>query len=141
MGTVRHWRLEDLEVGMTDSLEVEATPEAVDAFADLSGDVAPVHMDAAFAASRGFAGRVAHGLLIGAWISRLVGTRLPGAGGLLTSIELEFRRPVVPPQRLRVRAEITGVSRGTGQVALRVAVEDAAGDIFVLGRARSLVRD
>jgi 3-hydroxybutyryl-CoA dehydratase len=141
MGGVQQWRLADLQVGMTESIEVEATTDAVDAFANLSGDLAPLHTDAAFARSRGFGGRVVHGLLIGAWISRLVGTRLPGAAGILQSIELEFRRPVVPPQRLRVHGEITHVSHGTGQVTLRVAVEDADGGVFVRGRVRSVVRD
>jgi len=40
------------------------TAEMIDAFAALTGDRFEIHMDAAAAARHGFAGRVAHGLLV-----------------------------------------------------------------------------
>ncbi len=50
-------------VGETASHEVQVTAEAIDAFAELSGDENPIHLDEAYAAETMFGGRVAHGML------------------------------------------------------------------------------
>ena len=71
-----------LEVGDEDRWTHDVTAEDVDAFARLSGDVNPLHMEAEFARRHGFRGRVVHGVLLSAYLSRVLGTRLPGPGAL-----------------------------------------------------------
>jgi len=56
---------EDLTVGMEASVSKKITNEDVLAFADLSGDVNPVHLSDDFAAGTIFKRRIAHGLLTG----------------------------------------------------------------------------
>jgi acyl dehydratase len=113
----------------------------VDQFTALSGDVSPVHVDDAYARSKGFPGRIAHGLLIGAHVSALVGTRLPGQHGILQSCELEFRAPLVPPERIEITGEVTGISAGTGQVALKISVRNSAGKLLATGKVKSILRE
>lgn len=132
--------LADLPVGYRDGFTTEITTDLIAGFAALSGDHAPLHTDAAFAQAQGFDGCVAHGLLLGALISRLVGMQLPGAGGILQSIELGFRAPVVAPTTVRVEGEVTGVSASTGQLQIKVKVATAAGRCLAEGRVRSIVR-
>jgi 3-hydroxybutyryl-CoA dehydratase len=137
---VTAYTVDELAVGHVERLEVDVTGDDVSAFAALSGDRSPLHVDEAFARQRGFPGRVAHGLLIGAYVSRLVGTRLPGRFGVLQSCELDFRAPLVPPDRIEVTGTVARVSAGTGQITIDVAVRDSAGRLLASGRMRSLVR-
>jgi 3-hydroxybutyryl-CoA dehydratase len=132
--------LDDLPVGYRDAFEVDVTEADVLRFAELSGDHAPLHTDPDFARAQGLGGRVAHGLLLGALVSRLVGMQLPGRYGILQSVELAFRRPVIPPARLRVAGEVTRVSAGTGQVAIAVSITDAAGALVCTAQVKSIVR-
>jgi acyl dehydratase len=56
---------EDLEVGMRWTSGGRTITEAdVVAFAGVSGDFNPIHVDAAYAASTGFGERIAHGALV-----------------------------------------------------------------------------
>src|SRR5690348_2793397 len=51
-------------------------------------------MDEAFAKGTPFGGRIAHGMLVAAYISAVLGNQLPGPGAIYLSQSLRFRRPV-----------------------------------------------
>jgi 3-hydroxybutyryl-CoA dehydratase len=83
---------EDLSVGQEASL---STTEAdIVAFAEISGDKNPVHIDAQYAASTMFKERIAHGMLSAAYISAVFGMKLPGPGAIYISQTLNFKAPV-----------------------------------------------
>lgn len=134
------FRLEDLKVGLAAEIRVGVSVEDLDAFSALSGDRAPLHTDASFAAARGMSGRVAHGLLIGAYVSRFIGMHLPGDHGILTRLEMDFRSPVIPPDELTIRGEISRVSEGVGQVTIQVHVTRGDGALVSTARVQSVVR-
>ena len=70
-----------LEAGMS-AVRVRVVSDAdIRAFAALSGDDNPVHLDDNYAARSMFKGRVAHGMLAGALISAVLGAELPGPAG------------------------------------------------------------
>jgi 3-hydroxybutyryl-CoA dehydratase len=64
------------------------------AFADISGDRNPVHLDADYAATTMFKERIAHGMLSAAYISAVFGMELPGPGAIYMSQTLKFKAPV-----------------------------------------------
>lgn len=138
---VNQHTLATLSVGHTERLACEVTLADVDRFAALSGDISPVHVDDAYARSKGFPGRIAHGLLLGAQVSALVGTRLPGQHGILQSCELEFRAPLVPPERIEITGEVVNISVGTGQVAIKVTVRSSAGKLLATGKVKCILRE
>ena len=80
LGTVRNRTFDEIAVGDTASFERTLSTEDIQLFAVLSGDVNPQHLDAEYAASTRFQGVIAHGMLGGALISAVLGTRLPGPG-------------------------------------------------------------
>lgn len=86
--------LEDLSVGQEASLSNIVTEADIDAFAEISGDCNPVHLDANYAASTIFKDRIAHGMLSAAYISAVFGTKLPGPGAIYISQTLNFKAPV-----------------------------------------------
>ncbi len=102
-------KFEELAVGQHVQSESEVSEAVIAAFADVSGDFNPVHLDEAFAASTPFKGRIAHGMLSAAYISALIGTRLPGPGAIYVSQTLNFRRPVRIGAHVLTRVEITAL--------------------------------
>ncbi len=86
--------MEDLSVGMEASLAHTVTAEDIDAFARISGDFNPIHLDEAYAAVTSFKRPIAHGILTAAYISALLGMKLPGPGCIYVSQTLAFTAPV-----------------------------------------------
>lgn len=86
--------IEDLEIGMEDSFEKEVTEALILAFAEISGDTNPVHVDEDYAKTTRFKGRIAHGILSASFISTVLGTKLPGPGSIYLHQDLVFRAPV-----------------------------------------------
>ena len=59
-------RIEDLGPGTREVTVRTITADDVERFAQISGDLNPIHLDAEFAATTPFGRRVSHGLLTGA---------------------------------------------------------------------------
>ena len=85
---------EDLHVGQEAVRSNLVTEQTIIAFAEVSTDKNPVHLDAAFAAGTMFKERIAHGMLSAAFISAVVGMDLPGPGAIYVSQTLNFKAPV-----------------------------------------------
>jgi 3-hydroxybutyryl-CoA dehydratase len=85
---------EDLSLGQEASLATPVTESVINAFADVSGDRNPVHIDPEYAAKTIFKERIAHGMLSGAYISAVFGMKLPGPGAIYISQTLAFKAPV-----------------------------------------------
>jgi 3-hydroxybutyryl-CoA dehydratase len=88
------YRFEDLELGMEASFAKTVTQADILAFADVTGDKNPVHLDPAYAAGTIFKGTIAHGMLTAGYISAVFGMELPGPGAIYVSQTLNFRAPV-----------------------------------------------
>ncbi|MEE8253353.1 MAG: MaoC family dehydratase [Hyphomicrobium sp.] len=85
---------EDLSVGQEASLSNTVSEANIVAFAEISGDRNPVHLDADYAATTMFKERIAHGMLSAAYISAVFGMKLPGPGAIYISQTLKFKAPV-----------------------------------------------
>ncbi len=100
---------EDFEIGAEATTAARTlTREDVAAFAELSGDRNPLHLDEEYAARGPFGRPVAHGLLGLALASGLMDQSGLTAGTLVAFLGLEwsFRRPVVPGESVRVRMRV-----------------------------------
>jgi 3-hydroxybutyryl-CoA dehydratase len=136
--------LETLEIGQAAEAIHVVTEHDVQAFAALSGDSNPLHLDDAFAETTPFKGRVAHGMLSGAFISAVLGTELPGPGAIYVSQSLDFKRPVRIGDAVVTRVEVTGIDEAKGRVTLstvcrvnrKIAVDGEA-VVLVARRAES----
>jgi 3-hydroxybutyryl-CoA dehydratase len=103
--------------------EVVISEEMLTSFARLSGDENPLHISHDHARSLGFSGRIAHGMLLGSLISRMVGMHLPGGNVLILSTKMDFHHPVHIGDQLMIRGRIESRSEGTGTATLKVAME------------------
>jgi 3-hydroxybutyryl-CoA dehydratase len=110
--------LEDLSPDMEASVSKTITEQDIDAFAELSGDINPVHLDEEFAAKSIFKKRIAHGFLTGSLFSTVLGTKLPGPGCIYLSQSLKFRAPVYIGDEVVATCKVTGVDTEKGRVTL-----------------------
>ncbi len=98
---------EDLEVGMTDVFAKTITEADIVIFAGISGDTNPVHLNEEFASGTMFKGTIAHGMLTSAFISTVIGTKLPGPGCIYVSQNLKFKAPVKAGETVKAKCTIT----------------------------------
>jgi acyl dehydratase len=130
---------ERLRVGARASVEHTFSADDIAAFAALSADDNPIHLDPRAAADAGFDAPIVHGVLVLGLISRVLGTELPGPGTVLLEQHLRYRRPVYPGQAVRAVVEVTSVREDKPIYGLRTWVE--AEEIVVEGDATVLVRE
>lgn len=125
---------DDIPLGARRDRSVRVDPEALDAFAGLTGDVNPLHTDAAFAGGKGFKGRVAHGLLVSSYFSALIGTMLPGRDCLLQSAKFDYKRPVLEGETLAFSIEVVQRVEAVRTLVLDAKAVGADGAVRVAGR-------
>jgi len=126
---------DELKVGQVAQYVREVTEADIKAFAQVSGDHNPVHLDEAFAAQHTpFGGCIAHGLLSASYISTVVGTILPGPGSIYINQSLKFRAPVRVGDVVTTEAEVMELieKRGFVQFATRCLVN---GKVVLEGEA------
>ena len=114
-------------------------PEEIDAFTALSGDDNPLHVDDAFARRHGFRGRVAHGMLVGAFLSRVLGTLLPGPGVLWLSQSFRFQRAFHAGETIDVTVRIAHKSESLRTLVLETTVRTESGAIGLTGEAKVMM--
>lgn len=129
--------LETLTVGDRHEAEIVLGPEAVADFAQLSGDDNPLHVDRAAARRLGFNREVAHGAILLAELSRIIGTELPGPGSLWLSSEIDFTAPVYVGDHITVAVEVEHVSLALDIVLLAVhAYRSGSSQAVLRGQAK-----
>lgn len=111
--------LDELSIGQSAELTCEVTERRIQAFAEASDDFNPVHMDAAYAATTAYRGRIAHGLLSASFVSAVVGTVLPGAGSIYLGQTLSFHKAVRIGDRVTARVTVAAIDAATARVTLR----------------------
>lgn len=130
--------IEDLKPGMSTSYGRTVTETDIANFAGVSGDTNPLHLNAEFAATTRFKQRIAHGMLSAAYISTLIGNRLPGPGCLYISQSLRFVAPVRIGDTVIATATITDIDTARRRVKLSTVCR--VGDTVVVdGEAETLV--
>ena len=100
------YHFEDLEQGMEASFAKTVSEADIFAFAEVTGDKNPVHLDAAYAAKTIFKEPIAHGMLTAGYISAVFGMELPGPGAIYVSQTLNFRGPVKVGDRVIAKVRV-----------------------------------
>jgi len=105
--TLNGYYFEELSVGQSAIFSKTVTEADIAAFAGVSGDFNPVHVNEEFASTTMFKGRIAHGMLSAAFISTVFGMKLPGPGCIYVSQLLKFKAPVKIGDTVTARVEVT----------------------------------
>jgi len=124
---MREPAVQTTHLGEARSEVMQVTPAIIAAYAELTGDSNPIHLDSAFAASTPMGGIIAHGTLAAAlvWQAALAATGDPLALSDTTAT-IRFRQPVRPGDRVEAVAAVR-----VGVMALRVVRQN--GDCVIEG--------
>jgi 3-hydroxybutyryl-CoA dehydratase len=95
------------------------TAEDVAAFAAVSGDHNPVHLDEAYAKTTRFKGRIAHGMLVASFISTVLAAKLPGPGTIYLGQTLSFKAPVRLGDKVEISVTVSVVFAEKGRAILK----------------------
>lgn len=101
--------LEEIEIGVSVNYSQTITDADIKAFAGISGDRNPVHLDENYAQNSKFKKRIAHGMMTASYFSALFGTKIPGEGCVYTHQSLNFKRPVYINDTVEATVTVTEV--------------------------------
>ena len=131
---------ESIQIGDTFEIDRTFTRDDVLAFAAVSGDFSPLHVDSEYAACTEFGACVVHGILLASLFSQLVGMRIPGRPALYLGQDLVFRKPVLVGEPVRAVARVTGRSEATRTLLLATEIRTRDGKAAVTGTGKVKVR-
>ena len=123
------------KTGDTARLTKVITQADVETFAEISGDLNPVHLDEQFAAQSPFGKRIAHGMLVSGLISSVLGMQLPGPGSIYLSQTLAFKKPVFFGDEITAVVEVTNVREDKPIVTLETKCINQDNEIVIEGTA------
>ena len=129
---------DELRVGQSARLLRTLTLSDIQAFAAVSGDTNPAHLDPDYANDTFFHGVIAHGMWGGALISALLGTEFPGPGTIYLDQELHFTKAVRIGDTLAVTATVVSKNDARKSIELDCQVVNQKHEQVLFGTARVL---
>ncbi|MEQ1723028.1 MAG: MaoC family dehydratase [Pseudobdellovibrio sp.] len=132
--TVPAGKSEDRHVGFKATETIKVTDKMVRQFAELSGDYNPIHLDDDYAKSTRFKKRIAHGMILGALVSRLLTEKI-GTGGIYLAQSLKFSNPVFIDDDITFEFEVTKMHKTRGLGIVETNARNATGELVMKGEA------
>ena len=127
MSSYNSYTFDEMTEGRTEQFTVTVTPEMMEHFYAITGDCSPIHMDAEYAAGRGYPGRVVYGMLGASMVSTLAGVYLPGEHCLLHQVDSKFAKPIFIGDTLTVSGKVTERSEAFREVTVKFTITNQDG--------------
>lgn len=119
---MNRYKFVDIYLGLEETFKVVITPEKIDKFLEISGDLNPLHVDAEYSKSKGFKNRVVHGMLTSSFLSTLVGIYLPGKYCILQGVEIQFSKPVYLNDTLTITGKVNYINQAYKQIEIKAMI-------------------
>ena len=129
----------DIKIGDKFSNERTVTDELIRAFAELSGDHNPIHLDEEFAKITRFGKRIAHGMLSGAFISAVLGIEFEARKIVYLSQTMRFIAPVFIDDTITTTGTVTAIREEKGIVTLETVCTNQHGELTLKGEAMVMI--
>jgi 3-hydroxybutyryl-CoA dehydratase len=126
-----------VEVGRKASFSKTVSEGDIAAFADVTGDSNPLHLDADHAARTRFKQRVAHGMLSAGFVSAALGTKLAGPDVTVVylSQNMRFLRPVFIGDTVTANVEVKSLDSEKRFVTVATECVNQKGESVLTGEA------
>ena len=111
------------------------TQKQVEAFAEITGDDNPVHLDEAYASKTIFQKRIIHGFLGASVFSKVFGTLFPGEGTIYLSQTMAFHRPMFTDKNYKATFVIDSIDTEKKRAVVNTVIYDEADKKIVTGQA------
>lgn len=112
------------------------TTQMVEDFARISGDTNPIHLNEEAAANSIFGKRIAHGILLAGFFSKLIAMKYPGPGSIYLQQNLEFLAPCFIGDEIEVELKLE--ERIKHVFVLATTIYSSQGKVLVKGTAKVL---
>lgn len=129
----------DIKIGENYSTKREITDALIRAFAELSGDHNPIHLDEEFAAKTRFGRRIAHGMLSGAFISAVLGYEFQERKIVYLSQTMKFVAPVFIGDTITTTATVIRIREERGIIILQTVCANQHGEVTLKGEAAVMI--
>src|SRR6476469_2158629 len=129
----------ELKIGDRFSISRQITDELIRAFAELSGDHNPLHLDEDFAKTTRFGKRIAHGMLSGAFISAVLGYEFKERRIVYLSQTMKFTAPVYIGDTVTATATVKNIRTDKNIVSLETVCRNQNGEPVVSGEAAVMI--
>lgn len=129
---------DEIEVGQTASMTRTLHVDDIQAFAAVSCDTNPAHLDPSFAIHTPLHEVVGHGLWTGSLISAILGTRFPGPGTIYLGQSFKFLRPVHVNDTVTATVRVVSKDNAHHSVVLGCQVVNQNGVPVLEGEAKVL---
>lgn len=128
-------RFEDFRVGDRAEFSKTISQGDLDAFAALSGDRYPLHVDEAYARTTRYGRRVAHGMLTASLLSTANGLLLGTPGGITVEQTVRFLRPVFVGDTITATSEVVELLPAQRRLRCRTTCVNQRGEVVIAGQA------
>jgi 3-hydroxybutyryl-CoA dehydratase len=125
----------EMSVGESARFSKTISESDVYAFAGITGDFNPVHIDEVAAAASPFGGRIAHGMLTASLISTVLGLQLPGPGAIYVSQSTRFKRPVRIGDTVTAEVEVAEVIVEKNRARFATRCTNQRGEVVAEGES------
>lgn len=138
---MNEYTYDEITIGQEESFQVTVSEEMMEQFLQITGDVNPLHRDAAYAATRQYVDKVVYGMLTASFFSTLAGVYLPGRYSLIHSVETKFLRPVYVGDVLTVSGTVKEKEDAYRMLILNLLIKNRKGEKVVKGTMQIKVLD
>ncbi len=138
---MNEYTYDEITIGQEESFQVTVSEEMMEQFLQITGDVNPLHRDAAYAATRQYVDKVVYGMLTASFFSTLAGVYLPGRYSLIHSVETKFLRPVYVGDMLKVSGTVKEKEDAYRMLILNLLIKNRKGEKVVKGTMQIKVLD
>ena len=135
------YTFDEIDIGLTKEFQITITESMVNNFANVSGDFSPIHIDEEYAKSTSFGKRVAHGMLLASFLSRVDGMYLPGKHALYFSQNLEFRNPCFINDKIKISSIVIDKSESTKILKIESKITNQNDKLLLHGIGKVIVRN
>lgn len=129
------YRITELQVGDFYEEEVIITEEQLLSYANVTGDKNPLHIDEEYASQTFFKHRIAHGMLLGGYISKIIGMDFPGEGTIYLTQDMKFVCPIYINDRITIRIEVMEKIEDKNRIVLSTNCLRQNGEMAISGKA------
>ncbi len=128
-----------LKIGDKFTTNRTVTDALIRAFAEVSGDFNPIHLDEEFAKTTRFRQRIAHGMLSGAFISAVLGNEFKGLKIVYLSQTMKFTAPVFIGDTVTTTATVTNIREDKNIVTCETVCTNQNGEMLVTGESKIMI--
>jgi 3-hydroxybutyryl-CoA dehydratase len=127
--------LSELSLGESSSYTKTFTEKDVIAFAEITGDNNPVHLDEEYAKTTQFKSRIVHGALVSSLFSTVFGAQLPGFGCIYFRQDSKFVAPVYLNDTITATVKVIEIQEEKGRAIFETIATNQRGENVVVGTA------